>query len=74
MAKHPWGLGPTGKYPYGKLRPDDEGELRIAVFTDEHKNVCIDFGTETTWIALPKDKAIAFGTAIIEQAKEIKDG
>ena len=55
------GLGPTGQYPYGKLNPDDEGEIRIAIAHDPHnRTVVIDFGKPVAWIGLPPQHAREF--------------
>jgi hypothetical protein len=67
-------LGPTGRFPYGKIKPEDEGELRIAAYVDEHRNVCLDFGDQVAWIGMPKEKAIAFAKALLELAESIQDG
>lgn len=67
------GLGPTGEFPEGKLRSDDEGEIQIAIGT-HNGNVIIDFGGPVAWIGLPPAQAIAVGEAIIERARSLKDG
>lgn len=65
-------IGPTGKYPYGKLGPHDKGELRLGIAHDK-SNVIIDFGVPTSWIAMPKTQAIKFAKLILRHAEEIKD-
>jgi hypothetical protein len=64
-------LGPTFRYPLGKSRPDDEGELHIGIIRNP-KTGCVEvhFGTSLTWIGMPPDQAIAFAEAIIKRAKE----
>lgn len=48
-------LGSTGTFPQGKLAPDDEGGLRMAVGEKDGK-IVIDFGKQVSWIGLsPKD-------------------
>lgn len=49
-------LGATGEFPEGKIRPSDEGELRMAIGIEKN-NVIIDFGTLVQWLGLPKQKA-----------------
>ena len=49
------GVGATGKFPQGKIDPDDEGELRVAI-TREGDNVILNFGKPVAWLALPKDQ------------------
>jgi len=61
-------LGATGKFPDGKLRPDDEGGLTAAVAVDKNGMVFIDFGKSITWLALPKEDAIALAKLLLEKA------
>lgn len=53
-----------------KLNGDDEGAMLIAVGI-ENNTVRIDFQKPTTWFALYKNQAIAFGEMLIEKANEI---
>ena len=66
-------LGPTGKFPRGKLTKGDRGEVTIALGSKNGK-VTINFGTELTWIGMPPDQAIAFAQAIIVKAQFVKAG
>lgn len=68
--RRPPGLGPTGRQPYRKISPDDEGELRLAVYVDDYGNVCLDFGVPVAWIGLPHDHAIALADAIMSAVEE----
>ncbi len=52
-------LGPTGRFPQGKLNEKDQGELRLAVGTKDG-HVIIDFGTPLSWVALSKEEVIGF--------------
>jgi hypothetical protein len=61
-------LGPTGKFPQGKLNESDEGELIVAL-SSEKNMVRIDFGTPCAWVCLPPDDALAFAYAIIGRAR-----
>jgi hypothetical protein len=61
-------LGPTGTYPRGKLSPDDEGGLLLAVGADEHGNVKIKFGKKVAWIGLNSEQAIQFAMMILKKA------
>lgn len=66
-------LGATGRFPYGKLNEDDEGELRIAVGGDrDTETVIIDFGTPTTWIGMRPEDAEAFARSILEKARQVR--
>jgi len=49
-------LGPTGKFPDGKLTDSDEGEIAIAVGSKDGK-VVIDFGKPTAWIGFTPAQA-----------------
>jgi hypothetical protein len=66
MGEHK--LGVTGKFPLGKLGPDDEGELKMAVAHDNEGNVHVNFGTEVVWFALPCDQAIKLAMLILHHA------
>lgn len=64
------GLGKTNKFPKGKLREDDEGELKFAIGIHEEK-VVIDFGTPVHWIGLDKNDAIALGQLLINKGESL---
>jgi hypothetical protein len=66
-------LGATGKFPYGKLNPDDEGELKMAIGIDNGA-VRIDFGKQIKWLALPPAEATQLGWLLINNADKIKQG
>jgi hypothetical protein len=63
-------IGSTGKFPQGKLKSDDEGEFRMAVF-EQNGKIVIDFGKKLAWIGLGKDEAIALGEMLISKAKNL---
>jgi hypothetical protein len=62
--------GPTGEFSQGKLNVDDEGDLVVAL-SSENGNVRIDFGKRVAWVAFPPDMAIEFASTIIMRAREI---
>ncbi|HXB11189.1 MAG TPA: hypothetical protein VNZ45_04330 [Bacteroidia bacterium] len=64
-------FGATGKFPQGKLDPNDEGELSFGIGNDG-KLVHVNFGKPVIWFALEPDDAIRIGNGLIEQAKAIK--
>jgi hypothetical protein len=65
-------LGPTGKFPGGKLNAFDEGELKIAIMADtEKKIVGLHFGKNVSWIGFPHDVAIDFAKKILDAAEKI---
>jgi len=63
-------LGATGKYPNGKLGPNDQGELRAAMAVVDDK-IVIDFGTPITWTAMTAEQALQFAGALTKKANEI---
>jgi hypothetical protein len=61
--------GPTGDFPRGKLNPDDEGGLAVAVAYDPAKDVVrVDFGKGIKWIAFPPADAKRFADMILKAA------
>jgi hypothetical protein len=63
-------IGSTSKFPQGKLKSDDEGELRMAIFEKEG-NIVIDFGKDLSWIGFGKKEAIELGELLINKAKNL---
>lgn len=63
-------LGPTGRFPKGKINKDDEGELQLAVFS-KNGRVFIEFGCAVKWLGMDPNGAIAIGKALIEKAKSL---
>lgn len=70
-------LGPTGRFPEGKLTPDDEGEFAYRV-GHHHGKVVVDFGTPVAWVGLaPEDArelALLLTTHAVAAEKERTDG
>jgi hypothetical protein len=64
-------FGATGKFPQGKLDPNDEGELSFGIGNDG-KLVHVNFGKPVIWFALEPDDAIKIGTELIKNAQTIK--
>jgi len=60
-------LGPTGKFPDGKLSPDDEGEINLEVSCGPGV-VKLDFGIQVRWIALPPDGALELAALLAAHA------
>jgi len=69
MTKKPI-VGPTGKFPQGKLERGDEGELNIAMFIFKGQ-VRIEFGKPIAWLAMPPHVAKDFAERILEHAAKI---
>ena len=57
--------GATGQFPQGKLQPNDEGELKMVISSNDEL-VKIDFGKATAWIAFPKAQAIDFAILLLK--------
>jgi len=64
----PVGPGSTGKFPEGKLRDDDEGEIRVALTAIDGK-IIIDFGKPVKWIGLGPTDAILLGENLVKRGK-----
>lgn len=56
-------LGPTGDFPKGKIRHDDEGGIAVAIGHDNGK-VFIDYGAAITWVAFDPHEAEDFAKMI----------
>ena len=68
--------GATGRFPNGKLKEDDEGELAIKLFIDVTKNTAVlDFGKSVSWIAFTRkeiDQLIINLIRIRDKMKEME--
>ncbi len=65
-------IGETHQYPYGKLAPDDEGELAVALATDRRQGVIrFSFGKPVEWLALPAKHARELAALLLEKANEL---
>jgi hypothetical protein len=64
--------GPTGDFPHGKLSPDDEGGINVALShfnaPDGTRMVRLDYGKEVAWLALQREEAVAFASLILRHA------
>lgn len=64
--------GPTGRFPDGKIHPDDEGELALLLGTDEERGVIIiHFGQPTKWLGLLPEQAIVIADDLINKANSL---
>ena len=63
-------LGPTGRFPGGKLTPNDEGEIAFAVVVMEDK-VLINFGAPIASLGLTAKQARRLAALLRRQANEI---
>lgn len=64
-------LGATGRFPFGKLTANDEGELRIAIGQQNGK-VVVDFGKPTAWIGFTADQADDIADLLHKHAAELR--
>lgn len=59
----------TWKHPAGKISPDDEGVLNIAVGHDDKQGVVvIEFGASTNWVAMEPGMALDIADMIRKRA------
>lgn len=66
-------VGPTGKFPNGKLSDLDEGELTLAVTVMSAENaVRIDFGTSLSWLALRRAEVLELSRILKEAALKLR--
>lgn len=61
-------IGPTGDFPDGKMRADDEGAIRMGATVYEGK-VVLNFGTPITWIGLHPQEAADLATLLLDHAR-----
>lgn len=64
-------IGPTGQFPNGKIRKDDEGEIRFGV---NHTNgtVIIQFNSPVTWLSFYPHQARDLAKLLLDQATELE--
>lgn len=60
-------LGPTGEYPEGKVSPEDEGELTLAIGAVAGA-VRIELGTPVAWLAMSPDDARRMAASLVHMA------
>ena len=62
-------LGATGRYPEGRLNPNDEGELAFAVGIEEGK-IALRFGKPVAWFAMNRQQALQL-IALLQEKTDI---
>jgi len=68
-------LGATGKFPQGKLGPQDEGEIKFSIgLSMDKKKVIMNFGKKVRWVGMNRNQAIDVGKAIIQTANQTAKG
>jgi hypothetical protein len=62
-------LGATGKFPGGKLNPDDQGELQLAIGLNVKTGLVeMWFGKQVSWLAMTRQDAIQMAHSLIDAA------
>jgi len=64
--------GPTGEYPRGKIKEDDEGELQIRIGRLDDC-VVMDFGKPTAWVAFPPKQALDIAESLQIWASRVEN-
>ena len=66
------GFGATGKFPDGKLREEDEGEIKFGIAADLNSNrLIVNFGKSVASIGMTKEQAIGLAEMITKRAEEL---
>lgn len=63
------GVGPTGRFPEGKLTENDDGEIAFAVFRKDGK-IIVDFGGPVSWFGMNPEQAKALAKILIKNSKK----
>jgi hypothetical protein len=63
-------LGKTGNFPQGKIAPDDEGELRMAIGHNANRKVMVNFGTPVVWFLMDPEGAREMARALLQHADQ----
>lgn len=65
--------GALGTYSDHQKSDDDEGDIRVAIAADPGAGlVRLDFGKKVSWLALPKQQAVAWANMIRSKADQLK--
>jgi hypothetical protein len=68
--KQKHGLGATRRWPHGRLGPDDQGEIKVAIAADlDNGRVQIEFGKPVAWLSLTPADALALAGKLVEKAQ-----
>lgn len=65
-------LGPTGRFPGGKLTETDKGEVVFEVGAFKGK-VIVNFGTSLMYMGMSPKEARRFGSLLIQKANAITE-
>lgn len=65
-------IGPTGRFPRGRIGPHDEGEIQLAISTDvASQTIILHFGKATAWIGLGVAEARALADVLVKHADRL---
>lgn len=64
--------GPTGNFPLGRLRPDDDGELNVIGGVNQDGIIELRFGVAVTWMGMTPDDAEQMAQALLGFAAEAR--
>lgn len=64
-------VGPTGKYPEGKISGRDEGEIAFAVGVEDGK-IVLNFGKPVAWVGFTPEQAMEIARMIRNKAKRLQ--
>lgn len=59
------------RFPDGKMNEDDQGAMTTSVGVSNDDKVVIEFQHAVTWIAFPRDDALAFAEIIRKHAETL---
>lgn len=62
-------IGATGRFPGGKLTPEDDGELKFAITAAKGK-VVVEFGTPVKWFGMNGEQARELAKVLEHRARE----
>lgn len=62
-------IGATGRFSVGKLKPEDEGELRLAI-TAAKGRVVVEFGKPIRWIGMNGEQALELARSLEKKARQ----
>ena len=65
-------IGPTGRFPEGKLTSADEGEIRFQIGIKDG-TIVMDFGSKVTWVGCNADQARQIASSLLRWA-DVADG
>lgn len=66
-------LGATGRFPEGKISPDDAGEIAVGILADsERRLIHFNFGNKPiAFMSMSPEQALEIAKALIKQARHL---